>query len=111
MAPDTPCEPRDDLLQRLAAAVDRPFASPAEARAFALVVQLAERGAFGWPEWTQALGAQVRQRPQATPGAQWLAAAEALVQAKGLASAEELEARRFGLAISQRARDAAHRRA
>jgi nitrile hydratase accessory protein len=35
------------------------FAEPWEAQAFALVVALNERGLLPWPEWTQALAAEL----------------------------------------------------
>ncbi|MBK7473225.1 MAG: nitrile hydratase accessory protein [Betaproteobacteria bacterium] len=75
--------PRDDA--------DEPvFRAPWEAHAFALVVQLHERGLFTWPEWAAALSAQIRAAQAAgdadlgdTYYRHWLAALEALVAAKG----------------------------
>ena len=73
-----------------------PFAAPWEAQAFAMVVQLAENGVFGWPEWVAAFAAE-----DDTDGRsyyeRWLAAAEKLVVAKGLTSADQLAARRFAI--------------
>ena len=34
------------------------FAAPWQAQAFAIVVLLAERGVFSWPEWVQAFAAE-----------------------------------------------------
>jgi nitrile hydratase accessory protein len=73
------------------------FAEPWQAHAFALALQLHERGLFTWPEWAQALSAQIR-RAQRDGDADlgdtyyrhWLAALEALVAAKGASSADEL---------------------
>jgi nitrile hydratase accessory protein len=76
---------------------ERAFREPWEAHAFALTLQLHERGLFTWPEWAEALAAQiaaVQARGDADLGdtyyRHWLAALEALVAAKGAASADEL---------------------
>jgi nitrile hydratase accessory protein len=86
---------------RAAALAMRPheptFAEPWQAHAFALVVQLHERGLFGWREWADALAQQIA-RAQAAGDADrgdtyyhhWLAALEALAAAKGLTSSREL---------------------
>ncbi|MBP8297642.1 MAG: nitrile hydratase accessory protein [Burkholderiales bacterium] len=82
--------PRDDA--------DEPvFRAPWEAHAFALVVQLHERGLFTWPEWAAALSAQIRAAQAAgdadlgdTYYRHWLAALEALVAAKGASTGDEL---------------------
>lgn len=66
------------------------FAEPWEAHAFAITVSLHARGLFTWPEWAQALAAQIAARPGEGYYAQWLAALEGLVAAKGATSAEEL---------------------
>lgn len=66
------------------------FAEPWEAQAFAITVSLHARGLFTWPEWAQALAAQIAARPGDGYYAQWLAALEGLVAAKGATSAEEL---------------------
>lgn len=78
---------------------DRPFAAPWEAQAFALVVQLAERGVFGWPEWVAAFAAEEACGDGRGHYERWLAALEKLVVAKGLASDDQLAARRFALGI------------
>ena len=74
------------------------FAEPWQAQAFAMVLQLHQRGLFSWPEWAAALTAQIA-RAQAAGDADlgntyyqhWLAALEALVAAKGATSAAELD--------------------
>jgi nitrile hydratase accessory protein len=74
------------------------FREPWEAHAFAIVLRLHEHGLFGWPEWADALAAQI-QAAQArgdndtgeTYYQHWLAALEAIVAAKGASSADELQ--------------------
>ncbi len=74
-----------------------PFAEPWQAQAFAMALQLHERGLFSWPEWAAALAAQIS-RAQAAGDADlgdtyyrhWLAALEHLVAEKGASSADEL---------------------
>ncbi len=73
------------------------FAEPWQAHAFALVLQLHQRGLFSWPEWAAALAEQIA-RAQAAGDADhgdtyyqhWLAALEASVAAKGASTAAEL---------------------
>jgi nitrile hydratase accessory protein len=76
---------------------ERAFREPWEAHAFALTLQLHERGLFTWPEWAAALAQQIaaaQARGDADLGDtyyhHWLAALEALVAAKGATSADEL---------------------
>jgi len=73
------------------------FAEPWQAHAFAMVVQLHERGLFTWSEWADTLAAQIRLAQRAgdadlgdTYYDHWLAALEALVTAKGAATATEI---------------------
>jgi nitrile hydratase accessory protein len=85
------------------------FDEPWEAKVFAMAVRLHERGLFTWPEWTDALGAEIATGNTATgsavtgsavtgssPGAgssyygHWLRALEALLDRKGVASPDEL---------------------
>ncbi len=73
------------------------FAEPWQAHAFALVLQLHERGLFTWPEWADALARQIRAAQAAgdpdhgdTYYRHWLATLEQLVAAKGAASEAEL---------------------
>ena len=76
---------------------ERPFREPWEAHAFALTLQLHERGLFTWPEWAEALAVQIaaaQARGDVDLGdtyyRHWLAALEALVAAKGATTADEL---------------------
>jgi nitrile hydratase accessory protein len=66
------------------------FAEPWEAEAFALAVQLQERGAFTPEEWSQALGAEIAKAPEQPYYRNWLAALETLVADKQLADAGTL---------------------
>jgi len=73
------------------------FREPWEAHAFAMVLKLHEQGLFSWPEWAQALAAQIS-AAQAhgdpdrgdTYYRHWLSALEAIVAAKGASSNDEL---------------------
>lgn len=74
------------------------FAEPWQAQAFALTLQLHQRGLFSWAEWAQALGQQIQAAQAAgdpdlgdTYYQHWLAALEQLVQAKGASQADELQ--------------------
>ena len=81
------------------------FAEPWEAKAFAIVVKLAEAGHFSWSEWVQCFATQVAAATavEAAGGKaktyyeQWLDAAESLLVEKGLTSREQLVAKRFAL--------------
>ena len=73
------------------------FREPWEAHAFALTVSLHRQGLFTWPEWAQALAAQIAAAQAAgdadlgdTYYRHWLAALETLVAAKGASSNDEL---------------------
>ncbi len=74
-----------------------PFAEPWQAHAFAMVVQLHERGLFSWPEWADTLAQTIATAQAAgdpdrgdTYYAHWLAALEVIVARKGASSAAEL---------------------
>jgi nitrile hydratase accessory protein len=74
------------------------FRAPWEAQAFALAVQLQERGLFTWEEWADALGAEIGAAQKAgdldlgnTYYRHWLSALERLVVGKGAASQAVLE--------------------
>jgi nitrile hydratase accessory protein len=69
------------------------FAEPWEAQAFAMAVKLNEAGVFGWGEWAETLGSELKAHPQRPYYESWLAALEKLVQAKGLMSEAERLAR------------------
>ena len=73
------------------------FAEPWQAQAFAMALALHQRGLFSWPEWAEALSQQIASAQAAgdadlgdTYYRHWLAALEALVEAKGASSADEL---------------------
>ncbi|MDB5697982.1 MAG: nitrile hydratase accessory protein [Alphaproteobacteria bacterium] len=77
------------------------FREPWEAQAFALVVQLHQRGLFTWKEWADTLSSEiraVRERGEADSGADyyrhWLGALEQLLAAKQVADAAQLGERR-----------------
>ena len=71
---------------------ERPFAEPWQARAFALVVALHERGAFGWDEWAATLSAAIANDPDRPYWLAWLAALERIAVAKGLSDADAIGA-------------------
>ena len=67
------------------------FAEPWQAHAFAMAVQLHQRGLFTWPEWAATLGAEIKRAQAAgdpdtgeTYYRHWLNALERIVAAKGL---------------------------
>lgn len=76
---------------------DPVFAEPWQAQAFAMTLQLHERGLFTWPEWAEALSLQIA-AAQAGGDADlgdtyyhhWLAALEHIIASKGASSADEL---------------------
>ena len=81
------------------------FAAPWEAKAFALVVQLHQKGCFEWTEWAQFLAREI-----AADGARntsyyvlWLSAAEKLVAERGLISGGRLREVRAELTAAQAA--------
>lgn len=70
------------------------FAAPWEAKAFALVVHLHQRGSFEWSAWVRALSTEIEaDRARAEPTAYyllWLNAAEHLLAERGLVDASQL---------------------
>jgi nitrile hydratase accessory protein len=73
------------------------FKEPWEAKAFAMVLRLHERGVFSWTEWAGALSQEIsaaRAGGDADLGdtyyEHWLRALETLVARKGAASSDEL---------------------
>ena len=71
-------------LESLPKDVDGPvFAEPWEAQAFALAVQLHEKGVFTWSEWAETLGAELHAHPERGYYENWLDALEMLVEKKG----------------------------
>lgn len=73
------------------------FAEPWQAQAFALTLTLHESGAFTWPEWAEALSAELQDDPD-DDGARyyehWVAALERLVTTRSLIGSAELDARK-----------------
>ncbi|MDP6707923.1 MAG: nitrile hydratase accessory protein [Alphaproteobacteria bacterium] len=77
------------------------FAEPWQAQVFAMVVKLHEEGVFGWPEWTERLGAEIKAAQAAgdpdtgeTYYGHWLAALERLMAERALVTGAELAERR-----------------
>jgi nitrile hydratase accessory protein len=73
------------------------FAAPWEAHAFAMVLALHEKGLCAWPEWAAALAKEIKSAQSAgdpdrgeTYYVHWLAALEALLAAKSVATPEAL---------------------
>ena len=73
------------------------FAEPWQAHAFAMAVQLHQRGLFTWPEWAATLGEEIkRAQDEGDPDTghtyyrHWLRALERLVAAKGVTDAATL---------------------
>jgi nitrile hydratase accessory protein len=69
------------------------FAEPWEAQAFAMAVKLNEAGVFGWSEWAETLGAELKAQPERPYYESWLAALEKLVEGKGVITENERLAR------------------
>jgi nitrile hydratase accessory protein len=97
----------DRTLPRLEDANVR-FAEPWEARAFAMVMKMAQDGYFTWTEWVDCFAQEVAAataeecRGGAPPGyyQQWLQAAEKLMVSKGVVTDDQLKARKFALAAA-----------
>ena len=70
------------------------FAAPWQAQAFALTVALSEAGLFTWPEWTAVFSEALK--GGAADGSdyhdRWLGALERILQARGLATPDEVTA-------------------
>ena len=84
---------------------DRVFAEPWQAQAFALAVQLSQRGYFTWKEWTAALVAEIAAAGE-DDGSRyyehWLRALVKLVTAKRLTDVEALAVRKEAWADAYR---------
>jgi nitrile hydratase accessory protein len=77
------------------------FKEPWQAQAFALAVQLSERGYFSWPEWTVVLSQEIKAAQAGgdsdlgnTYYQHWLRALERLCTAKGLVGQTALKQRK-----------------
>lgn len=68
----------------------QPFDAPWQAQLFGLTVALSEAGLFGWPDWTQALGAELHRGQPYWPA--WLSALEGMLAARGIAGSEDVAA-------------------
>ena len=85
------------------------FEEPWQAQAFALAVQLSERGYFTWKTWARALAdelAAAEARGEPDDGSHyyhhWMAALERLVVERGLSEASALEDRKEAWADAYR---------
>ena len=84
---------------------DMKFSEPWEAKAFAIIVKLAQAGHFAWSEWVDYFSDEVAASTavEAAGGKpktyyeQWLDAAERILIVKGVTSAEQLAAKRFAI--------------
>ena len=80
------------------------FSEPWEAQAFAMAVRLSAQGHFTWQEWAVVLAEELKKAPD--DGSHyyhhWLGALERLVTARGLASVDELSARKEAWADAYR---------
>jgi nitrile hydratase accessory protein len=87
----------DTVVTQPDVAEDPVFAEPWQAQAFAMTMQLSQRGAFTWGDWVEAFSTEIRTHPT-QPGEdntvayyrQWLAALETILTARGLSTAEEI---------------------
>lgn len=74
----------------------RTFEEPWQAKAFAITLVLHEKGLFSWPEWAEALSAEVKRSDAAPDGhdyyRHWLAALEKLLARKHIAASTEVDA-------------------
>jgi nitrile hydratase accessory protein len=71
---------------------DAPFDEPWQAQLFALTVALNEAGHFTWADWVAEFGPRVQNADAEFYWEIWSRALVALLQAKGIASAEEVAA-------------------
>ncbi|MFD0915324.1 nitrile hydratase accessory protein [Pseudahrensia aquimaris] len=69
------------------------FNEPWEAQAFAMTIALYEQEVFTWEEWAAALSAQIHGGETRDYYQHWLAALEAITQAKGITSASAIDQR------------------
>ena len=74
------------------------FQEPWQAQAFAMTVALYEAGKFTWPEWAEALSAELKAAGAEQDGhdyyRHWLGALERIASEKGLTSHSELGERK-----------------
>lgn len=70
------------------------FNEPWEAQAFAMVVNLHQRGAFEWSEWAECLSEQIHSGEERSYYQHWLTALETIADKKNLASTAALQSRK-----------------
>lgn len=74
------------------------FAEPWQAQALAMTVHLHAGGVFSWAEWAECLAAEVHRPERAADGSDyfdsWVSALAGLLERKGLADRETVEALR-----------------
>jgi nitrile hydratase accessory protein len=80
---------------------EAPFREPWEAQAFALAVELSDKGVFEWREFSLALGAEIKaaeaQANDEPYYVLWLAALEKLLAGKGVVSPVVVDARQAAM--------------
>ena len=95
--------PSDKELSKLLPAVRRDsngpvFAEPWQAQAFAMAVELYNKGVFTWPEWAEYLSEEIKAAGSSDDRGDyydhWLTALEKIVAAKGVMSNAERLARK-----------------
>lgn len=69
------------------------FNEPWEAQAFAMTISLHAKGVFTWDEWANALSTQIHSGEKRDYYRHWLAALEALMVTKGLATQKAISDR------------------
>ncbi len=69
------------------------FNEPWEAQAFAMAVNLHQKGLFTWEEWAAALSSEIHSGTEREYYNHWLAALEKLVASKNLTSIEAIKTR------------------
>ena len=83
---------------------EAPFREPWEAQAFALAVELSDKGVFEWREFSLALGGEIKaaeaQGRDEPYYALWLAALERLLAGKGVVSAVVVDAREASMKVA-----------
>lgn len=100
--------PESPLLSRalpIGIDADMTFSEPWEAKAFAIIVRLAQSGHFSWSEWVDCLSKEVVAATAAEAAGsrpksyyeQWLSAAETLLVDKGTTTRAQLVAKRFAI--------------
>jgi len=99
-ASTAPEVPSVDAIPQIPTDEDREliFHDPWEAKAFALVVHLYQRGHFTWPEWAEQLSEEIADAGATFDGSTyylcWLSAAERLLSAKSICTQVELAEKR-----------------